>query len=48
MSPDPAFPAEKLYATPWSNRRREMIALALDEANGKVRRAFADFVRARR
>jgi hypothetical protein len=46
MAPDPAWAAEKLYVTRWQRPHRELTALAMDEATGKVRPAFAASVRA--
>lgn len=45
MTPAPKHAAERLYLTPWPNRKRELIALAMDEAGGHVRPEFARWVR---
>lgn len=48
MKPDPKFSAEALYATAWSKPKLERVSLAIDEAQGRVRREFAAWVRAGR
>lgn len=47
MEPDPAFVGEAIFARPWPHRERakERVALAIAEAQGRVRPAFASWVR---
>ena len=46
MTPDAAFPAERLYVVRWPKPKRELLSLAMDEAAGRVRPAFATWARA--
>lgn len=47
MRPDSRYRCEGLYTTPWGDAKRERLSLALDEAAGRVRPAYARWVRGR-
>lgn len=46
MTPSADHPAERLYVERWPKKNRELLSLAMDEAAGRVRPAFATWVRA--